>query len=102
MKEKLLDEKKDLTDKLGSIARREGQDYQPKYPEYGRNDEDNATEIADFQATAATETALEDRLKEVDSALERIEKGDYGVTKEGEMIPEERLRANPAATTLVK
>jgi RNA polymerase-binding transcription factor DksA len=102
MSDKLLTEKKDLTKKLNSIAHKEGQDYQPRYPEYGRNDEDNATEIADFQATASTEVALEERLKEINSALERLKAGTYGLTEDGELIPEDRLRANPAATTVIK
>jgi RNA polymerase-binding transcription factor DksA len=71
-------------------------------PDYGRNDEDNATEMADFQATSATKRTIEDRLKEIDEALERIESGTYGLTSDGKPIPEERLRANPAATTTVQ
>lgn len=43
---------------------------------------------------------LEERLKEVTLALEKIEKGTYGVcVKCGTKIEEEKLLANPAATT---
>ncbi len=43
---------------------------------------------------------LEERLKEVNDALVRIEKGTYGVCiKCGKQIEEEKLLANPAATT---
>lgn len=43
---------------------------------------------------------LEERLKEVTDALEKIEKGTYGVCiKCNKKIEEEKLLANPAATT---
>lgn len=43
---------------------------------------------------------LEERLKEVNDALVKIENGTYGVcTKCGKQIEEEKLLANPAATT---
>jgi len=73
-----------------------------QFPEYGRHDDENAAEMADYSAAAATEETLEARLKEVDGALQRIVTGTYGQTENGELIPEERLRANPAAITLVK
>jgi len=72
-----------------------------KFPEYGRNEEDNATEIADYQATSATESTLEERLRNVTEALNRIKRGTYGITEDGQTIPEKRLRANPAATTII-
>lgn len=71
------------------------------FPDYGRNEEDNATEIADFSATSAAKDEQEARLREVDAALTRIQEGTYGLTKDSQLIPENRLRANPAATTLV-
>lgn len=93
MKEKLISEKKRLEQELNAIS--------PKFPEYGRNEEDNATEIADYQATSATENTLEERLRSVTVALDHIEQGTYGSTHEGKLIPEDRLRANPAATTVI-
>lgn len=71
------------------------------FPNYGRNEEDNATEIADYVAASATTDAKEARVREIEAALERIKEGKYGFTAQGELIPEKRLRANPAATTLV-
>src|SRR3990167_5420003 len=71
-------------------------------PDYGRSHEDNATEMADFAVSAATSDALGKELQAAQEALERIAAGTYGVTSEGEAIPEDRLRANPSATTLVK
>lgn len=72
------------------------------FPEYGRNDEDNVTEVADYQAAASTEVTLQKRLIDVKDALERIKQGTYGSTTDGETIPQDRLRANPAATNIIK
>lgn len=70
-------------------------------PDYGRSEEDNATELADYEALTAASSSAKLRLEEVESALSRIAKGTYGVTDEGVTIPEDRLRANPAATTVI-
>lgn len=72
------------------------------FPEYGRNEEDNATEMGDYTASAAMKNNLEERLHNIREALNRIEEGNYGYTPEGEIIPEDRLRANPAATSTIK
>ncbi|WP_201353077.1 TraR/DksA family transcriptional regulator [Hydrogenimonas urashimensis] len=45
---------------------------------------------------------LVQQLKDVNDALRKIETGQYGIDeKTGEPIPEERLRANPAARSAV-
>lgn len=101
MKKALQEEKKQLENKLSSIAHKDGADYQANFPDYGRNDEDNATEIADYQATSSTEKTLEERLHSIQDALERIDNNTYGITETGGLIPEDRLRANPAAATTI-
>ncbi len=101
MKKALQEEKKQLENKLNSIAHKEGSDYQANFADYGRNDEDNATEIADYQATSSTEKTLEERLHSIQDALKRADSNAYGITEDGKLIPEERLRANPAATTTI-
>ena len=102
MRGRLLEEREQLTKGLGALAHKENGDFQANFPDYGRNEEENVTEVADFAALNATTEAAEARLKEVDQALASIENGSYGVTPEGELIPEDRLRANPAAASLAK
>ena len=102
MKNLLQKEQKRLKSDLEAIAMKSGNDYRANFPDYGRNDEDNATEIGDYTATSATENTLEERLHNIEGALERIKQENYGVTTEGDLIPQDRLRANPAATTIVK
>jgi RNA polymerase-binding transcription factor DksA len=102
MKQRLLTERDMIVQELKGIARKEGDDYTAKYPEYGEHEDENASEVTDYQAAVATTEATQARLESIEQALARIEEGTYGLTREGEPIPEQRLRANPAATTLVK
>lgn len=54
----------------------------------------------EFVTNQALNETLEERYKEIKSALERIENGTYGTCEvEGEKIEEDRLEANPAART---
>lgn len=91
----------ELEAELSQISHKEEGKAEANYPDYERDEEANAMEVADFTAATATTEAAEARLKEVVRALEAIGQGNYGKTSEGELIPENRLRANPAATTLV-
>jgi len=98
----LNQEKIEIEKDLKTDAHNEDGDEVANFPEYGRHDEDNATEIADYTATSAVLESKESRLKEVKLALDRVADSKYGITDEGNKIPEKRLRANPAATTTVK
>lgn len=59
-----------------------------------------ADKFESFEERSAVEVELEARLNEIKAALERIEKGEYGICGVcGEEIEEDRLEANPAAKT---
>ena len=61
---------------------------------------DVAEGIEQYENNSAVLEQLEIRLNEVKTALEKIEKNTYGVCEVcGEKIEEDRLEANPAATT---
>ncbi len=102
MKAVLTEEKHKIQQELSVISHEQDGERVANFPEYDRDEEVNATESADFQATESTTLTLRERLKEVEKALMSIEAGSYGKTAEGELIPVERLRANPAATTIIK
>ncbi len=102
MKSKLLKEKEQLESELSQISHKKEGNFEANYPDYERDEEANAMEAADYEATSATTEAAEGRLKEVVRALEAISQNRYGITAEGELIPENRLRANPAANTIVR
>lgn len=102
MKQRLTAERDQLRARLGAHSHLDHGDFVATAPEYARHEEENAMEAAEQVALEGITEAEEARLKEIEAALGRIEAGTYGVTREGELIPEARLRANPAATTVVK
>jgi RNA polymerase-binding transcription factor DksA len=61
--------------------------------------EDGADKLEELGVNVALVEEIERRYKEILGAIERMEKGTYGITASGEPIDVERLRANPAATT---
>lgn len=62
----------------------------------------NADVIEEYEANAAITQTLEERLNKVKDALQKIEDQTYGNCKIcGAMIEEERLEANPSATTCI-
>jgi RNA polymerase-binding transcription factor DksA len=106
-KHKLEDEKKLLTRELKEIGvvkdKKSPDDWQAK-PEDLDIIESDANEVGDkitsYENNNALVNELEQRLMEVDTALEKIENGKYGLCEKcGEKIEEDRLSANPAAKT---
>jgi RNA polymerase-binding protein DksA len=101
IKEKLLSEKQELTKELNSFADKNNKvdnEYETKFPNYGEHEDDNASEVADFESDLYLEKTLEQSLRKIDEALERIEKGTYGSCEEcGKKIPTERCLAFPTA-----
>lgn len=106
-----LEKERDLlTSELKTIATPDPHlkgDWDVKHSEWG---EDQITSEEDLQSGESVNESDEDmknkalsdhlelRLKEVNDALGRIENGTYGICKIcSEPIPEERLKANPAA-----
>lgn len=108
-KEKLLREKTLLEEELRSIAKTD-----PEHPEdwnatSGNMETDNADEnetadkFEELEDNKVILNKLEPQLREVEAALERIEKGTYGICEiSGDVIEKDRLEANPSARTSIK
>ena len=63
---------------------------------------DDATDIAEQERDLALIGTLQERMREVDRALERLEAGTYGICDRcGQPIAPERLDARPFATLCV-
>lgn len=104
LKQKLLEEKKRLEDELGKLAKKEnGDDYEAKFEDLGRSEEDNAEEVENYTTNLSITDTLEKNLKDVNDALERVEKGTYGIcdTCKEKEIRVERLKAYPAARSCI-
>lgn len=106
-KEKLLEEKKILIEEI------EGLGVVKVAPGNFDAKADDTTDIAENielanmfeveQTKDAVLDQLENRLMDIDLALNKIEKGVYGICEvSGELIEENRLEANPAARTNIK
>ena len=69
---------------------------------YG-DEADLATMRAEHEVRFTAQAALTKRLGQVESALVRLRRGEYGICElTGEEIPIERLRANPLATRTIE
>jgi len=107
LKEKLKAEKQSLVKELESFASKDKDlrhNWDAKYPnrENG-NMEEEADEVQEYDNLVALEHNLETRLRDVNLALEKIEKGEYGKCEKcGKDIEEARLEAVPEARLCIK
>ena len=105
-KEKLEKELKTLEAELKTVGHKNPdnpKDWEPSSGEVDINASD-AADIADniesYESNTAILKPLEKQYNDVKAALEKINKGTYGVCEiGGEKIEEKRLEANPAART---
>ena len=104
LKEKLRAEKARLEEELGRFAKPTGADgnYATQFENIGTDPDENASEVEEYVDNVAVEGSLETELGDVNAALAKMEMGTYGICeKTGQEIPLDRLRAYPAARTLV-
>lgn len=92
MKERLLEEKERVAEELEDLS---------AHTERGDDAEDNIQEMEVDQVNQDIIAQLKADMEKIDLALAKIEKGTYGVTAEGEDIPEARLEVIPWADTNV-
>lgn len=108
-KDLLLAEKKRLLEELPSVGRinpENPDDWEGTSGEGETETEDDnilADKLEEFEERSAIEVELESQLILVKNALERIDKGTFGICKVGgEEIEADRLEVNPAAETCKK
>jgi len=107
-KEELLKEVARLEGELKSVGRRNPSnpgDWEAVPQETGAEADlhDTADKVEGYAENTAILNELEIRYNEVREALDRIEKGTYGLCMvAGEPIEEARLTADPAARTCLK
>jgi RNA polymerase-binding protein DksA len=106
IKASLLKEKGELEENLGRIAKPVNEkkgDYETSFDNIGTDREDNATEVEEYSENLPVEKTLEKKLQDIIGALERIEKGTYGICANCQQeIDIERLKVNPSAKTCIK
>ena len=88
---------------LKSITNADGTNNRVKFPEYGDKADENAQEIDEYTTNLATDKLLEKTLRDINNALDRMEKGTYGVCKYcKKSIGKKRMLARPVASTCVE
>jgi DnaK suppressor protein len=106
IKSKLLEEKGRLENQLAKFAKPNPDnpgDFEATYPEIGSEEEENAQEIAEYSKELTLERTFEQELQDVNNALERLEKGDYGVCKYCKKpIEEKRLLIRPTSSSCIE
>ena len=101
-KKQILDDLKDITGNNKESENVAGS-QKVKFPDFGDKSDDNAQEIGEYTTNLATEKVLESSLRDINNALDRIEKGTYGVCKYcGKEIGKKRLQARPVASACVE
>lgn len=99
IKAELLERRDNLRKELGEISNKDGS---VKFEEYGDKADENAQEIEKYTTDIATEKVLESTLRDIESALARMEDGTYGQCKYCDIdIPEKRMVARPVASACV-
>jgi len=105
-KEKLEKEKKAIEGELQRFAKKDEKlkdDWDTKFPHFdsgagGQMMEDEAGEVEEYVTKLPIEYGLEIRLRDINLALDKMKKGQYGQCEKcGKSIPKERLEAAPEA-----
>lgn len=106
IKKELLQRKEQIVKDLEDISRSDSHEVDnrtAKFPEYGNKADENAQEISEYSTTVATEAVLEKTLRDIENALDRMEKETYGICKYcGKHISKKRLEARPVASTCIE
>jgi len=105
IKKELLQRKKQIEEDLRSFTKKdehEKDDHRTQFPDYGDKSDESVQEIDDYSTNLATGRVLEDTLRDINNALDRIAKGSYGICKYCKKeIGEKRLLARPVANTCI-
>ena len=105
-KKDLLARKKQVLGDLDEFAGKDEHakdDHKTIFPNYGEKPDENAQEIGEYTTNLATEKVLEDTLRDIESSLDRIAKGTYGICKYCKKpIGKKRMLARPVASACVE
>lgn len=111
LKEKLEKEKENVEKELSSFAKKDEKpvgDWETKYPSFnggtgGQRLEQAADEVEEYVTLLPIEANLELKLQAINSALEKIKKGNYGKCEKcKKAINLERLKVYPEAQTCLR
>jgi len=112
IKQELEKEKTAIEEQLKKFAKKDKKlpgDWDTVFPKYNGGEsggaalEKAADEVEEYSTLLPIEYSLELRLKNIDLALEKIKKGEYGICEKcGKEIPIARLKVSPEARLCLK
>ncbi len=106
IKKDLLERKEQIENELATFAKKDKfvkDNYRSEFPDYGDKEDENAGEIAQYTDNLSIEYSLEKTLRDINKALDRMEKGTYGKCNYcGKEISEERLLARPVSSACIE
>ena len=99
MEDTLHKEHARITSELETISAqnpKNKEDHVATFHNFGEKEDENAAEVEEYSANLTLEHTLESTLRDIDSALSRIEKGTYGICEKcGGEIEAELLKIDP-------
>jgi len=106
LKEKLEKEKTAIKKQLATFADQDPElkgDWDTRFPKFDGNLEEAADEVEEYTSRLPVEFSLETRLRDINLALDKIKKDNYGRCENcGKEIDEKRLKVLPAARVCMK
>ncbi|MBU3964847.1 hypothetical protein KKG29_03895 [Patescibacteria group bacterium] len=108
LKKALLEKREKLTSELAAFAEKSKDikgNFKAKFAQIGARPDENALEVSQYEVDLGLEHKLETDLADVNEALEKTEKGVYGICEncpKSRLIDIKRLRAFPEAKTCLK
>jgi DnaK suppressor protein len=108
LRQKLAERKEKLEKELASFATKDKKvkdDYDTRFPDIGtpQSTDEAALRVTTYDSSLPMEYALELRLADINKALVKIKKGEYGICENcGQSVEEKRLQAMPEAKLCIK
>jgi len=102
LKQSLSERREKLEKELAEVRGDNAKD-EAGFPDYGDDEDENSAEVEAFTTNLSLESTLEKALRDVESALARVEDGTYGICKYCKQpIDERRLLARPSSSACIK
>lgn len=96
----LLAEKTKLDKEMAKFSKKNAEDGDTAFPDYGDKEDENAAEVADYVVNLSLEENLAKSLRDTNKSIERLKKGEYGICKYCKKpIEEKRLLARPTSSS---
>lgn len=105
-KNDLQERKENLKKQLAGFAKKSkvnDDNYKTEWTEFGDKEDDNVSEVENFERNLNLEETLEISIDKINKALKKIKDGNYGICEKcGKPIEEGRLKVFPSATACMK